>query len=328
MLASQRIVLDGAMGTQLEELIPRNHPLSVKGLPLWSTKVLMQEPAMITKIHEMYLQVGANILITSLYQASLQTLQKHENMSLAQAQQVWQKSIDCAKDAISSVESDSKVLIAASIGPYGAFLANGAEYSGEYGDKSIDDLADYHREMLEFLTNNQDVDCIAFETIPNFQEVKAIFKLTQQVFTESTNKEFFLTLSCKNSSTLADGTPLADVITYMLTEKFDDVVGGCFIATGCNCVPCEDVSNFISNANTIAHSLNVEPLPLIVYPNYGFDNDMSDVSQYAFKKASEKWALAVEEWCRFANVRVIGGCCSTGPLEVAQISSIVKQHKD
>lgn len=327
-LATQRIVLDGALGTQIEELIPIDSPLSVKGLPLWSTKVLIQEPSLITEIHKKYLQAGASMLITSLYQASLQTLEKHGKMSLAQARQVWQKSINCAKDAMSLVDADAKVFIAASIGPYGAYLANGAEYSGEYEGKSIDYLAEYHREMLEYFTVNDDVDCIAFETIPNFDEIKAIFKLTEQVFTESTNKEFYLTLSCKNSSTLADGTPLAVVITYLLTQNFGDLVRGRFIATGCNCVPYEDVSDFISNVDNVALALNVEPLPLIVYPNYGFENDMSDVSQYEFKKSSKKWALAVDEWCLFANVRIIGGCCSTGPQEVAQITSIIRQHKD
>lgn len=323
-IATQRIVLDGALGTQLEEIIPIDNPLSVKGLPLWSTKVLIQEPSFIIEIHKKYLQAGASMLITSLYQASLQTLHKHQEMSLAQARQVWQKSINCAKDAISSVDSDTKVFIAASIGPYGAYLANGAEYSGDYGGKSIDYLAEYHREMLEYFTVNDDVDFIAFETIPNFDEIKAIFKLAEQVFTETTNKEFYLTLSCKNASTLADETPLADVITYMLTQNFSDTVRGCFIATGCNCVPFEDVSNFIFDVNNVALALNVEPLLLVVYPNYGFDNDMSDVSQYKFKKSSKKWALAVEEWCLFANVRIIGGCCSTGPQEVAQITSIVR----
>jgi len=324
-LHAQRIVLDGALGTQLEETIPRENPLSVKGLPLWSAKVLIQEPSMITKIHQSYLEKGASVLITSLYQASLQTLQKHENMSLEQSRQVWKKSIDCAKDAVKLVNPTSKVFIVASIGPYGAFLANGAEYSGEYGDMSIDKLCEYHREMLEYFAASDDVDCIAFETIPKFEEVKAILKLADEVLSNC-RKEFYITLSCKNSAMLADGTPLTDVFTYMLSEDFSKTVRDCFVATGCNCVPFEDVAEFISNANKTAVSLNVEPLTLIVYPNYGFENDMSDVSQYVFKKSSEKWAQAVEKWCLFTNVRGIGGCCSTGPEEVAQICKIVEQH--
>lgn len=322
-IKTQKLVLDGALGTQLEEIIPRDNPLSVKGLPLWSTKVLIQEPQLITDIHRSYLDKGASILITSLYQASLQTLQKHENLSVEQARDVWQKSIDCTKQAITA-SGKSLVFVAASVGPYGAFLANGAEYSGEYGDQTVEDLVEYHREIVEFFAVQKDVNCIAFETIPNFDEIKAIFQLVESVFTKLGPKEFYVCLSCKDSATLADGTPLEEVFTFLLGQATrDDRVGQNFIGTGCNCVPYEIVSDFIVNANKVAHDQKAQPLNLIVYPNYGFENDMSDVSQYQFKKSSEKWIEKVGEWSQFENVRIIGACCSTGPEEVGLITEII-----
>lgn len=324
-IISQKLVLDGALGTQLEETIPRDSPLSVKGLPLWSTKVLIHEPQLITEIHKQYLEKGASVLITSLYQASLQTLQKHENMTVEQVQDVWLKSIECATEAIAAVPHDSKVFIAASVGPYGAYLANGAEYSGEYGNKTVDELADYHRHMVNFFTTSADVDCIAFETIPTFGEIKAIFKLVGEVFTEKHFTDFWVTLSCKDAHTLADGTPLEEVFAYLLAQTSkNDLASEKFVGTGCNCVPLEYVTDFITKANEVASSHNLQPINLIVYPNHGFENDMSDVSQYKFRKFSEKWIREVEDWSRIENVRVIGGCCSTGPEEVGHIHRIIK----
>lgn len=323
-LQNNRIVLDGALGTQLEENIPRDSPLLVKGLPLWSTKVLIQEPQLITNIHASYLAQGAQMVITSSYQASKQTLEKHEGMSLAQAQKVWNSSIECVKLAIETAKPAQKIFVAASIGPYGAYLANGAEYLGEYGDLSVYLLADYHRDMVQYFAQLE-ADCIAFETIPNFLELQAVFELAKTELLGSP-KEFYVTLSCRDLSTLADGTPIKKVVEYITEELGNEKLNKIFIGTGCNCVPYEIVSDFVANVNSTTSQLGVSPLNLIVYPNYGFENDMSDVSQYVFKKASEKWAQAVEHWCSFANVKVIGGCCSTGPEEIGQINRIVTQH--
>lgn len=323
-LKSKRLVQDGALGTQLELLIPVDSPLSVKGSPLWSTKVLIAEPTYIQKIHESYLEKGADMLVTSSYQASLQTLEKHEHMTLAQAQLVWQKSVEYCQKAVDNV-AQKKVYVASSIGPYGAFLANGAEYSGAYDGLRAPELADYHREMVKFFLSNKDVDLIAFETIPNFEEIKGLFKLLDSLYTEDFHKEFYLCLSCKDSATLADGTPLSEVVKFFLHQK-SLIVENCFLGTGCNCVNFEIVSGFIDNVNTTCQLENKEPLNLTVYPNLGFDNDMSDVSQYGFKSSTEKWGEAIEKWCSSPNVRVIGSCCSTGPLEVATIRAIVDKY--
>lgn len=325
-LATRR-VLDGALGTQLEELIPRDSPLSVKGLPLWSTKVLLGEPQLITQIHASYLREGATVAITSLYQASLQTLQKHENMTLAQAQGVWGQSVKCVTDAIDAVKPPSKTYVAASVGPYGAYLANGAEYSGDYGDMSVGDLVEFHREMVRYYAEHPDVDCIAFETIPTFTELQAIFKLAQLDIARC-SKEFYVAFSCKDSATLADGTPIEKAVAYIVDAIAENATTAkLFVGTGCNCVPLEIVSGFIANVNAATSSLGADPLYLIVYPNYGFAPDLEDGSHYSFKKSSEKWAEAVDQWCQFPNVRLIGGCCSTGPDEVGQVRDILRQHE-
>lgn len=323
-LALKRLIQDGSMGTSLEALVPLDHPLSVKGLPLWSTKVLLQEPSWVTNVHKTYLDVGAEMLITATYQASSQTLSKFAGIDMEGARKTWQTSVDCALDAISESECQQKVYIAGSIGPYGAFLANGSEYSGEYNGLQAAAIADYHREHLKFFVQAKGVDCIAFETIPNMDEVKGIFELIREVYTPEFQKEYFVVLSCKDEKHLVDGTPLETVIEY-IHSQLDGLVASNFIGTGANCISFELVPGIIQSINNTSSRLGKEFLPLIIYPNLGFNNDMSDPGNYGFRTDTSAWGTGVESWLSVPNVRIIGGCCSTGPAEVKTIADLVNQ---
>ena len=317
------LVQDGALGTQLEALIPLDDPHSVKGLPLWSTNALLYSPELISSIHKRYVEAGADMIITATYQASPQTLSKYENMDLAQAKKVWTKSVECALEA-TRTHPEKKIFIGGSIGPYGAYLANGAEYSGDYGEISLDQLMDYHRDIVRFYAETKEVDVIAFETVPNFAEVQAIFSLIEQMFNANLHKEFYVSLSCKDADHLVDGTPLEQVIRYILSKKSSQIRDN-LVGIGCNCVPFEIVSDFIETVNRVCQNNGSEQLSLLVYPNLGFEP--TDTANYAFRSSTEKWASSVAKWTLYSNVRVIGGCCSTGPAEIAQIKNVVEKIK-
>lgn len=323
-LSTTRLVLDGALGTQLEELIPPSSPMYVKGSPLWSTEVLLGDPLMVEKVHSSYLEKGADMIITSTYQASQATLEKHRNMDLGQVREAWARAVETAKNAVEKADKSRKRYIAGSIGPYGAFLANGAEYSGEYGAMTVEQLKKYHREQVLFFLDSKDTNLIAFETIPSFDEVKAIFELIRDCYTEK-SKEFYICFSCKNSTTLADGTDLKKVVEYVLQQKASfPVIEKNLVAVGCNCVDFELVSDFADYVNEASQS----SLYLAVYPNLGFSNDMSDVSQYGFKSDTEKWREALQKWCSNPTIRLIGSCCSTGPNEIAAARLAVDEATD
>lgn len=290
-IAKRRLVLDGGLGMELEKRVPVG-PLAIKKSPLWSAKVLIEQPLLITAIHKDYVDAGADVLLTATYQASYAGLKKHANMSLKQSQELWETAIQCCVDAKCGI-------IGGSVGPYGAFLANGAEYSGVYGDV---DLKGHHRDMVEYFVKHPQVDVVAFETIPNINEIKAIIELMEEF-----DKEYYVALSCKNGSELADGTPLSVVSKLLANSKN-------LVATGCNCVPFENVT-------AICEQLSG---PLIVYPNYGFSNDMSDPSQYSFKAATSEWETAVGRWLENDDIKVIGGCCSTGPQEIAIVTRALR----
>lgn len=320
-LQQKVLVQDGAMGTLLEALVPPDHPLSVKGLPLWSTKVLLAKPAWVTQVHKSYVDAGCDMLITATYQASKLTLQTHAKLDSEGVAQVWQQAVDCAKDAIAGCKR--KVYIAASIGPYGAWLANGSEYTGNYSGLLPSELGEYHRDMVQYYVDHPDVDLLAFETVPNFDEVKGILALMHDLTTPTQGKPFYIALSCTSENTLVDGTPLRDVVEYLAANTVG-VVGDYFLGTGCNCLAFELVSGIVATINNACEALGVPPIPLVVYPNLGFANDMSDPSQWAFNTNTAGWRQAVVDWLSVPNVRVIGGCCSTGPEEIKTIKSALQ----
>lgn len=96
----------------------------------------------------------------------------------------------------------------------------------------------------------------------------------------------------------------------------EGLVGDNFIGSGCNCVSYEIVPGIIKSFNDTASCLGWEPIPLIVYLNLGFCNDTSNPSVYGFRSDVKGWSSAVQYWLSVPNLRVIGGCCSTGPYEV------------
>lgn len=169
-------VLDGGLATELEK---RGHDISGK---LWSAQVLLDDPGAIEQLHYDYLKAGADIIITSSYQLTFQGMQE-AGYTHEQAEDALWKSVEVAVKArdryLSELKEelpeDHKPLIAASIGPYGAYLANGSEYTGDYG-MGVDDLIAFHRDRFDQVMKSE-ADFVAFETTPSELEVEAYFSL-------------------------------------------------------------------------------------------------------------------------------------------------------
>ncbi|HWB77323.1 MAG TPA: homocysteine S-methyltransferase, partial [Nannocystaceae bacterium] len=158
------VVLDGGLAT---ELAARGHDLDD---PLWSARLLLDDPDAIARVHEDYFRAGADVAITASYQASLSGL-RARGLDDAQAHAVLRRSVELATRARDAFAPDTK-LVVASLGSYGATLANGAEYSGAFGDIDDDALVAFHRERIDILAPGSDL--LAFETIPSHFEAEAI----------------------------------------------------------------------------------------------------------------------------------------------------------
>ena len=297
------ITLDGAMATELEK----------KGMnlndPLWSARVLAENPKAIKEVHLSYLKAGAKIIITSSYQATIEGFMKR-GYSRDQAQMLMIKSMDLAKEArreymtISGIKQGCDVKIAASIGPYGAFLADGSEYRGQY-DTSLEALEAFHEERISILSK-ENPDLLACETIPCLIEAKAIVNVLKKY----PEHRAWMSFSCRDSSHISDGEAISECAKWL--DEHPQIV-----AIGINCTAPEYVENLIREIRKGSQK------PIVVYPNHGETYDA--VNKVWLNLTEHKDFMSyVEDWIN-AGAKIIGGCCRTSPEEIEKIALKLSQ---
>ncbi|CAK9435756.1 uncharacterized protein LODBEIA_P04570 [Lodderomyces beijingensis] len=304
------VVIDGALGTELEKLIEPSAPYLPSKSPLWSGQVLIDAPQLVKQVHQNYIEAGADLILTSTYQASYASLKKHTKLTDEQIHDVWQRSIDVVKEA----KADSRktdAIIAGSVGPYAAYLANGSEYTGDYGNVTDDELVAFHKPLVGFFLKNNAVDVIIFETIPNFQEFRVVTRLMKEL--QSSRKPYFRSITCQNSDNLTDGTPLSTVRDYADTNRG---VGERKVL-GINCVDYTLVPGIMDKFTGFG---------FYVYPNLGFQYD-ADAHQFIAKegRSETSWKEFVQALSANPDVVGIGGCCNTGVQEIKDIADVLKK---
>lgn len=290
------MVLDGGLATALEE---RGYDLDDE---LWSAKVLLEAPDAIRQVHLDFLAAGADCIGTSTYQASIPGFRKR-GLSDTAAAELLRRSVDLAVDARDMFWSEPsnrqdriRPLVAASVGPYGAFLADGSEYTGRY-DIDDDDLRAFHRDRWHILADSE-ADLLACETIPSRREAGVLVQLLQ----ETPGTWAWLSFSCRDGAHLSDGSRLVDVARDCDAEPR-------VAAVGINCTSPEFVSALINEIREGTEK------PVIVYPNSGERYD-SGYRTWVGAPPPVDWGRSSIEWARLGATG-IGGCCRIGPEEIA-----------
>ncbi len=298
-LAGERAaVLDGGLATELEKAgFDLDHPL-------WSARLLHEAPEAIARVHRAYLEAGADCITTASYQASVPGFLR-AGRSEAEARELLRRSVLLACEARDAFWSDPgnragriRPLVAASLGPYGAYLANGAEYTGDY-DVDEDGLVAFHRERFLLLAGAV-ADLFACETIPSAAEARALLRLLP----ERPETRAWLTFSCRDGERLHDGTRLSEVAR--LAGGHPQVV-----AVGVNCTAPEHVESLLRAA------ARGTAMPLVAYPNSGERYDPVGRRWVGSADASD-WGERARLWRR-AGARLVGGCCRTGPDHVRAV---------
>ncbi|MEZ5992547.1 MAG: homocysteine S-methyltransferase [Planctomycetota bacterium] len=292
-------VLDGGLATELEK---RGHDISGK---LWSAQVLLDDPGAIEQLHYDYLKAGADIIITSSYQLTFQGM-KEAGYTHEQAEDALWKSVEVAVKAreryLSELDEDPpedrKPLIAASIGPYGAYLADGSEYTGDYGLEH-DELVRFHRERFDLLIRSN-ADLLAFETTPDNNELNAYFTLL-----DTTVAPGWITVSTEEAANTA--------------INFQDVIPAPgIVALGANCVAPSRVGSFIDQCSWVN-----DFTPIIVYPNSGEGWDAANRC-WIGENDADHFTEHAREWIK-AGANIIGGCCRTGPEHISRLRALVDE---
>jgi homocysteine S-methyltransferase len=287
------VIIDGGLATQLE----------AQGCDLdsalWSAAILLEDPQAIADAHRAYLEAGAEIIASCSYQASRPGFAAL-GIDAATADQLLSASVELALEArdeyvMEYPERRQDALVAASVGPYGAMLHDGSEYSGNYGVSSAQ-LTDFHRQRLE-LFDGSGADVLACETIPCYREAAVLSELLCEARTPA-----WLSFSCRNDREISDGTPIERAVGL-----FDDHPR--VLAVGVNCTRPDYISGLIQRV--------VPAIPgkaIIVYPNSGETYAVDDNS-WSGTSAAATLAEAAPAWVA-AGARVVGGCCRTGPSQI------------
>lgn len=314
------VVLDGGLATELEA---DGADLSDA---LWSARLLVEDPEAIVRAHLAFFRAGAQVATTASYQASFEGFARR-GIERDEAVALVRRSVRIAQEArtIATGErgavGERPLLVAASIGPYGAFLADGSEYRGRYG-RSVAALRDFHRDRMAALLA-AGPDLLACETIPEVDEGRALVDLLAEL-----GGSGWLSFTCADGARLRSGEPVEEA--FALADGSPGVV-----ATGINCTAPEFATELVERAVAVTDK------PVVVYPNSGEAWDAVGRRWIAPRRSAATiapgathdavgvvgagagvdavGAAAARAWIA-AGARLVGGCCRVGPAQIAEIA--------
>ena len=292
------IILDGALATELER---RGADLDD---PLWSAKCLIERPDLIRAVHLDYFNAGADIATSATYQATFEAFARR-GISRQGAAQLMRGAVTLALGARNefwALEANRaerlRPLVAASIGPYGAMLADGSEYRGDYALNDLA-LAEFHRPRLRVLAD-AGADLLACETIPSLREARVLANLLR----EFPDACAWISFSCKDGEHTSEGDPIGHCAEEL--HGFAQIV-----AVGVNCTPPQYITPLLRRMHDATDK------PLVAYPNSGESYDASS-KRWSGDSVRLKFGEQARHW-HAAGARLIGGCCRTGPDEIRSV---------
>ncbi|KAL3827984.1 hypothetical protein ACJIZ3_016786 [Penstemon smallii] len=313
-------VIDGGLATELER-----HGANLND-PLWSAKCLLTSPHLIRTVHLDYLEAGADIIITASYQATIQGFE-NKGYSLEESEKLLRKSVEIALEArdvyynrcreTSSeptpdgiILKERPILVAASVGSYGAYLADGSEFSGEYGDAmDLEFLKNFHRQRVKILADSGP-DLIAFETVPNKLEAQAFGQLLEE---EGIIVPAWLSFNSMDGINVVSGDSLSECVAIAESSKK-------IVAVGINCTPPRFIQDLILSIKKVTAK------PILIYPNSGESYDAA-TKEWQDRGVSEKdFVSCVNKWCE-VGASLVGGCCRTTPDTIREIYKTLSSRR-
>jgi homocysteine S-methyltransferase len=299
------VILDGGTATQLESM-----GFDI-GSDLWSAALLASEPRAIVDAHRAYLDAGAECIISASYQASRAGFMSHGH-SAAEADHLIVSAVELARAArdeylVSNPGIQYSPVVAASVGPFGATMSDGSEYTGDY-DISDDDLRRFHTSRLQLL-DNCGADVLAVETIPNRREAKILCDLLREASTIA-----WVSFACRDERNISDGSPLREAAG--LFSNLPRV-----LAIGINCTAPQFILPLIEEVKAAAPDKSI-----VVYPNSGETYHTEDNS-WSGQACDLDNDFKVTAW-HAAGAKLIGGCCRTSPGDITCIRSRLAQSRN
>ncbi len=294
------LILDGGMSNVLEDQgCDLNHKL-------WSAKIIETNPQAIVNCHLSYLEAGANCITTAGYQATVKGFMEL-GFGLKAAKDLVLRSVELAEKAKSEFLTNKSfkdnIYVAASMGPYGAYLADGSEYKGAYSI-SEKELESFHLEQIKILDASK-ADFLAFETIPSLVEIKILSRLLID-----TAKPAWISFSCKDELYLNDGEKISKAANLLANHPS-------VFAIGVNCTAPKHITSIIKTLKNSAPDKRV-----IVYPNSG-EVYLADSKSWQGISDPNLFQRMAKEWFK-SGADILGGCCRIGPDHIRKIKALIK----
>ena len=289
-------VLDGGMASELEYRGAR-----IDG-PLWSAHVLEDAPERIVEVHRAYIEAGAQCIETASYQVSRMGYAEI-GLPRERADAALLRSVALAREAASAFP-ERRIVVAASLGPYGAALHNGAEYHGNYGC-TFAELMQFHHERIFPLVSAEGADApdvLAFETLPSLEEARAI----GEALAPWPDAAAWFSFTCRDEQHVAHEERLSECAEGV--AEFPQTV-----AIGVNCTLPSYIPALIRELRAASDKL------VIVYPNSGEGWDAARRCWTGTGDAASYGAHA-REWFK-AGAHMVGGCCRTRPAHIRLVAS-------
>lgn len=288
------LVLDGGLATTLE-----GYGCDLNS-SLWSSEVIIHEPNKVKQAHQAFTDAGADIVLTSTYQASFATFESI-GMQTSEIKHLF----DVAVEQIKASVTDEQVIVG-SLGPYGAYLSDGSEYTGAY-EVSIEDYIDFHQARIQALIDRGIYDFV-FETVPNFNEIKSIVEHIIPQYSDDIT--FWISCTVSDEGNLSDGTEFETVCQYI--KDYEERLP----VFGVNCSKIESVDKAIKKG------LTALPQVIAVYPNGGKTFDPVEkvwVGQGDHALLAQKSKAWISQ-----GIQIVGGCCETTPQDIQHIHQAIK----
>ena len=300
------VVLDGGLATQLEA---QGADLTDT---LWSARLLLEDPEEIVRAHLAFFRAGAQVAITASYQATFEGF-AGRGIGHEEVEALLRLSVRLAADARRrwleerAAPDGPPLFVAASIGPYGAMLADGSEFRGRYG-LCRRAPRDFHRERMAVLVD-ADPDLLACETVPELEEGVALARLVDELGAIG-----WLSYSCRDGGHLRSGAPVEEA--FAVADESDGIV-----AVGVNCTAPEYVDELLDRARSVTAK------PLLVYPNSGEGWDagarawtIAPATRDGGRPSVAVDAVSSRRWVDH-GARLVGGCCRVSPAAIADVAA-------
>jgi len=296
LLSAGPAAIDGGLASELEA---RGHDLSGD---LWSARLLRDDPDSVRDVHTTYFLAGARVGISASYQASRSGFER-QGLRAADADRLLALSVDLvreARDAAAAQGAMHPMLVAASVGPYGATMHDGSEYRGRYG-VAHDDLVEFHRERLDVLVAASP-DLLAIETVPDVDEARAIVEALH-----GHDVPAWMSFSCADDRRTCAGQPIEDAAALVADSGL--------AALGVNCTKPEHITGLVARIRAVTPGLAI-----VVYPNAGRVWD-GQASVWLGDGSDLLPDTAVSSWFD-AGAALVGGCCGLGPDAIGAVAAV------